>query len=111
MFTGWPLVLLGAVVLPIAYHTYFIGSAGNATLGMRALGLRVAVWHGGNPGWAQALLQTLLFYATVPTTHGLVLLVAFFNERGRCLHDILCGTVVVDVTEAPVLTDARRAAF
>ncbi|MDP6706669.1 MAG: RDD family protein [Alphaproteobacteria bacterium] len=106
LFASWPLVVLGAVLLPIAYHSCFISAERNATPGMRAMGVRVAVWHGGNPGFPQALLQTVLFYATVPTTQGLVLLVSFFNDRGRCLHDILCGTVVVNVIESPLLSDS-----
>ncbi len=75
---------------------------------MRALGLKVAVWNGRSPSYAQALLQTLLFYATVPATNGLVLLVSLCNDRGRCLHDILCGTVVVNMIDGPILTDARE---
>ncbi len=109
-FMGWPLIVLGAVLLPIAYHTYFIGAEQHQTLGMRALGIRVAMWDGGDPSYPQALLQTLLFYATVPTTHGLILLVSLFNPQGRCLHDILCGTTVVSVVEGPSITDARSRA-
>ena len=103
-----PLVILGAVLMPIVYHTYFIGAERNATLGMRALGIRVMVWNGRRPTHVQALIQTLLFYATVPITNGLVLLVSLFNDHGRCLHDILCGTVVVNVLDRPEIVDARR---
>ena len=39
-------------------------------------------------------LLTLLFYASMALT-GLLLIVAFFNERGRCLHDYLSGTITV----------------
>ena len=39
---------------------------------------------------------------------GLVLLVSLFNDRGRCLHDILCGTVVVNVLDRPEIVDARH---
>ena len=103
LFTMTPFFVAGSVLLPFIYHTYFIGSDGNATLGMRWMGVRVAAWNGRNPGYLQALVQTTLFYATVPTTQGLVLLVSLFNDRGRCLHDILCGTVVVNVVQGPVL--------
>lgn len=107
LFLAWPLVALGAVLLPLAYHSYFIGAAGNATPGMRVMGVRVLAWNGNEVSFPQAILQTLVFYATVPLTHGLVLLVSLFNERGRCLHDLLCGTVVVNVTDRPVLIDDR----
>lgn len=88
------LVLIGAAI-PIAYHTLTIGGPVSATLGMRLFGLEVRVWNGGKPGYLQALLHTAAFYVTVSFTGGLILLWALFNNRGRCLHDILCGTLVV----------------
>ena len=33
---------------------------------------------------------------TVPATSGLVLLVALFADRRRCLHDMLSGVIVVN---------------
>ena len=107
LFAFWPLVGLGMVLLPLAYHSFFIGSPGNATPGMRVMGVRVLAWNGNEVSYPQALLLTGLFYATVPFTNGLVLLVSLFNQRGRCLHDLLCGTVVVNVTARPVLVDGR----
>lgn len=88
------LVLIGAAV-PVAYHTLTIGGSASATWGMRVFGLQVRVWNGGKPGYLQALLHTAAFYVTVSFTGGLILLWALFNNRGRCLHDILCGTLVV----------------
>lgn len=88
------LVLIGAAV-PVAYHTFTIGGAASATLGMRLFGLEVRVWNGGKPGYLQALLHTAAFYVTVSFTGGLILLWPLFNNRGRCLHDILCGTLVI----------------
>ncbi|WP_300303569.1 RDD family protein [Ferrovibrio sp.] len=88
------LVLIGAAV-PVAYHTLTIGGPASATWGMRVFGLQVRVWNGGKPGYLQALLHTAAFYVTVSFTGGLILLWALFNNRGRCLHDILCGTLVV----------------
>ena len=85
---------VGAAV-PVAYHTLTIGGAASATLGMRLFGLEVRVWNGGKPGYLQALLHTAVFYVTVSFTGGLILLWALFNNRGRCLHDILCGTLVI----------------
>lgn len=110
LFAAWPLVVLGAALLPVAYHTWFIGGARSATPGMRALGIRVAVWNGRKPTYMQALIQTVLFYVTLSPSMGLVLLVSLLNERGRCLHDLLCGTVVVNVVDGPALSPAGRAA-
>lgn len=87
------LVLLGAAI-PIAYHTLTIGGVGSATLGMRLLDLQVSVWNGGKPGYSQAFMHTAVFYVTTGLTGGLILLWALFSNRRRCLHDILCGTMV-----------------
>jgi len=61
---------------------------------MRLFDLQVSTWNGGKPGYLQALLQTAAFYVTVGLTSGLILIWALFNNRRRCLHDLLCGTVV-----------------
>lgn len=81
-------------ILPLLYHTFFIGSTG-ATPGMRALDVEVRTWTGLPPGYAEAFIQTAVFYVTVPPTSALILAVALFNDRHRTLHDFLSGTVVV----------------
>ena len=88
-----PLFVIGAV-LPVLYHSFFIGSGG-ATPGMRAMDVEVRTWIGTPPGYAEAFIQTVVFYVTVPPTSALILLVALFNDRHRTLHDFLSGTVVV----------------
>lgn len=89
-------------LIPLAYHTLLIGGRDSATIGMRMTGIQVRTLAGGHPDYPQAALQTLLFYATMALT-GLLLVVALFNDRGRCLHDWLSGTVtVVRVNEAAV---------
>jgi uncharacterized RDD family membrane protein YckC len=107
LFALLPMVATGAVLLPLAYHTYLIGSERHATFGMRALNIRVVAWNGRDPTLLQAFIQTVLFYASVGFTNGLILLVSLFSERGRCLHDMLCGTLVINLVDGPVLTDAR----
>lgn len=89
-----PLLVLLGTVIPVAYHTLTIGGAGSATPGMRLLNLQVSVWNGGKPGYLQAFLHTVVFYVTTGLTGGLILLWALFSNRRRCLHDILCGTMV-----------------
>jgi uncharacterized RDD family membrane protein YckC len=90
-----PLLVLLATIIPVAYHTLTIGGPSSATLGMRLFGLRVRVWDGGKPGYIQALLHTAVFYVTTSFTGGLILLWPLFSNRRRCLHDQLCGTMVV----------------
>ena len=97
-----PIAALVTPVIPIAYHSLLIGGPNSATIGMRMMGIEVRRLDGGRPDLGLALMQTLLFYATLALT-GLLLIVALFNDRRRCLHDWLSGTVtVVRVNEAAV---------
>ncbi len=90
-----PLLVLLWSLSAIIYHTLFIASPWSATPGMRLFGVEVRAWNGHRPSLAQAALQTVLFYVTVPTTSFIILAFALFNDRRRCLHDYLCGTVIV----------------
>lgn len=83
------------VVLPLAYHTYFVASAASATPGQRLLGLQVRRLDGGRPGLLQAFVMVALFYMTLAFTSGLLLLWCVIDDRGRCLHDIFSGMLVV----------------
>lgn len=90
----WP----GAALTPLlvlAYFTLTLGGRHSATPGMRWQRIELRAWNGNRPGYLQAFLQTLLFYVTVTVGTALVLLVPFFNQRRRCLHDYLCGTVFI----------------
>lgn len=90
-----PVAALITPLLPLGYHTLLIGGPNSATIGMRLMGVEVRRLDGGRPDLVQALVQTLLFYATLALT-GLLLIVALFNDQRRCLHDWLSGTLVVN---------------
>ncbi|RMD64683.1 MAG: RDD family protein [Alphaproteobacteria bacterium] len=90
----WPAGVVALAVLPVAYHTCFVGRHG-ATPGMTVFDLTVRSWTGQRPDYAQAFLLTVLFYVSVALTAWLVLVVALFNRRRRTLHDVLAGTVTV----------------
>ncbi len=92
-----PIAALITPVIPLAYHSLLIGGPNSATIGMRMMGIEVRRLDGGRPELVQALLQTLLFYATLALT-GLLLIVALFNDRRRCLHDWLSGTLTVNTS-------------
>ncbi len=89
-----PLGLVVLAILPVGYHTFFIGRGG-ATPGMRVFDLEVRSWTGRSPDYSQAFLTTVLFYASISLTVWLVLLVPLFTDRNRTLHDILAGTIVL----------------
>ncbi|MGH6948533.1 MAG: RDD family protein [Kiloniellales bacterium] len=89
-----PFGVVALALLPVAYHTSFIGRHG-ATPGMALLGLKVRTWTGARPDFLQALLMTVLFYATVLPTGYLILVIALFNDQRRTLHDLLSGVLVI----------------
>jgi len=89
-----PINLAIAPLVPIAYHTFFIGRDA-ATPGMKFMDVETRTWMGGRPDYLQAFLMTILFYASIALTWLLVLLVPLFNDRRRTLHDLISGIVVV----------------
>jgi uncharacterized RDD family membrane protein YckC len=101
---AWLLLTPGALfffpIVAIGYHAILVGGPRAATWGMRLFDLEVRALDGIRPGFLQAGLQSLLFYATVPFTGSLILLVALLNPRGRLVHDFLSGTVVVRASAA-----------
>ena len=81
--------------VPFAYHMLSLLGARSATPGQRMMGLTVRREDDyGPPTLAQAVVSTLLYYATLATS-GFLLLVALFTPRHRTLHDLLSGLVVV----------------
>lgn len=96
----WPAVL---ALIPIAYHSLQIGGPRSATFGQRLFGIEVRRLDGGRPSLLQAVVQTVLFYATVTLLTPLVLLVALFNWRRRTLHDFLAGTLTLRCSGEPEL--------
>lgn len=95
---GLSWLLLGPITcltVALAYGTLFIGGGEAATLGMRLCDIEARGLDGGRPEYFQAFLMTALFYATVPVTSFLILIVAFFTEHNRTAHDLLSGITVV----------------
>jgi uncharacterized RDD family membrane protein YckC len=83
-------------LIPITYHTVFIGGPGAATPGQRLFDLRVIdILDGAGPSYVQAFLQCAVFYVSVALTSFLILLFMFFNPARRTVHDWVSGTLVV----------------
>ncbi|HUC61039.1 MAG TPA: RDD family protein [Alphaproteobacteria bacterium] len=93
-----PLLLVGPVTT-VLYDSLQVGGRHAATLGMRAFGVEVRSWTGNRPEFPQALLRAIVFwglsYMTATLLMWVVLGMALFNTRRRCLHDYLSGTVVI----------------
>jgi uncharacterized RDD family membrane protein YckC len=75
----------------------FIVTAGlsGRTLGKWMAGLRIERRDGEPLSFVRALVRHLLGYALTALTLGLGFLLSAFNSKGRALHDLLAGTVVV----------------
>ena len=96
---GWLLFWLlspGAVIWAICYYGMTMGGPASATIGMRAVDLEVRTWHGASCYFLLGAVHAVAFWVLISTLTPLVLLVGFFNERRRLLHDILLGTVVIN---------------
>lgn len=65
------------------------------TVGKWATGLRIEQQDGDVPGIGGALFRHFVGYPVSFLTLGLGFLMAVFSPRGRALHDLIAGTVVV----------------
>jgi uncharacterized RDD family membrane protein YckC len=96
---GWALYWLlppGSVIWAIVYFGITLGGPSSATLGMRVVDLQMRTWYGAPAYFVLGAVHAIVFWLTVSVLTPFILLVAFFNERRRLLHDILLGTVVIN---------------
>ena len=94
-----PATLLWAIV----YFGITLGAPASATIGMRIMDLEMRTWYGAPAYFVLGAVHAIVFWISISALSPLILLVCFFNERRRLLHDILLGTVVIN--------NARRAAL
>lgn len=85
---------LGSLVA-LTYVWFTLGSEKQATLGMRAMDIRLERLDGGRVDGLTAVVHSVLFWAANAILTPLILLVMLFSDRKRALHDLLLGTVVV----------------
>jgi uncharacterized RDD family membrane protein YckC len=96
---GWALYWLlppASVIWAITYFGLTLGSPRSASIGMRIMDLEMRTWYGEPAYFVLGAVHTIAFWFTVSFFTPFVLLVAFFNQRRRLLHDILLGTVVIN---------------
>jgi uncharacterized RDD family membrane protein YckC len=78
------------------YYGTTLGGPRSATIGMRALDIEMRTWYGAPSYFVLAVVHAGLFWVSTSVLTPLILLVCFFNKRGRLLHDFLVGTVVIN---------------
>ena len=65
------------------------------TVGKWSTGLRIEAKDGGQLGVGHAVLRHFVGYTLSFITLGLGFLMAAFSPRGRTLHDLIAGTIIV----------------
>src|SRR5712691_11495708 len=113
-FLGWFLFLLlppAASIWSIFYYGLTFGSPASATIGMRVVDLEMRTWYGAPVYFVLGAVHAIVFWITVSMLTPLVLIVSLFNDRRRCLHDMLVGTIVINnaVRAGSLRATARRA--
>ncbi len=107
---GWALYWLlppGAVIWAVVYFGVTLGGPNSATIGMRVMDLEMRTWYGAPAYFVLGAVHSIVFWVSISTLSPLILLVCFFNERRRLLHDVLLGTVIIN---SPARAAALRAA-
>lgn len=97
------------ILFPWLYYALQESSSSGATIGKRALGLRVVSVQGRQIDFGTA---TGRFFANFLNLFTMFIgyLLMFFNAQNQCLHDMITGTVVVKdypITFQPTQTPQR----
>ncbi len=92
----WLLLGVAFPAVALGYTAYTLSQPPSATIGMRAVDLEMRTWYGAPMYALLGAFHALLFYFTVTLLTPLVLIVPLLNERKRCLHDFLGGTVIIN---------------
>jgi len=110
---GWALFWLmspGSVIWALVYYGVTLGGPASATIGMRAMEIEMRTWYGAPVYFVLGAVHAVVFWISVSVLTPFILLVGFFNPRGRLLHDMLVGTVLINnATRAASRGNTRRA--
>jgi uncharacterized RDD family membrane protein YckC len=87
---GWLLALIVFIINCIALPLLF-----GKTLGKWLFGLTIVTDDGGTLSLGRIVLRNIFGYLLIPATLGIGFLVAAFSTKGRSLHDLIAGTVVI----------------
>ena len=108
-FLFYALLPPAIVVWAVLYYGLAFGSPSSATIGMRMMDLEMRTWYGAPSYFVLGAVHAIFFWLSVSLLTPFILLVCFFNDRRRLLHDILIGTIVINNEfRASVLRAGRR---
>lgn len=108
---GWMLFWLVSplsVIWAVLYYGLSLGGPHSATVGMRMMDLELRTWT-GEPGYfVLGAAHAVLYWISVSVLTPFVLLVGLFNRRRQLLHDLVLGTVIINVSSRPEDFDNPR---
>lgn len=100
-----------STIWALLYYGMTLGGQRSATIGMRIMDLEMRTWYGAPAYFVLGAVHAIAFWVSVSVLTPLILVVCFFNERRRLLHDMLVGTIVINnEARAAALRPARREA-
>jgi uncharacterized RDD family membrane protein YckC len=110
---GWMLFWLVSplsAIWAIVYYGLSLGGPHSATAGMRVMDLQLRTFS-GEPGYfLLGAAHAVLYWISVSVLTPFIVLVGLFNRRKQLLHDLVLGTVIINVSAQPYeLEPARRA--
>ena len=88
--TGWLIALLLGLTNLVIFPMF-----SGQSLGKMLTGLRVVNMEGDFPSFGKLLLRHSVGYVLTLLTGGLGFLFSVFNPKGRALHDLISGTIVI----------------
>jgi len=91
---GWLVAVLLAFTDLIILPAVIGQSAGKMFTGIRVVSL-----NGTAPKLRQIIVRQTLGYLLTVLTLGIGFLISLFNKRGRALHDMISGTVVIQANK------------
>jgi uncharacterized RDD family membrane protein YckC len=90
---GFSPVLTMAFLFVVLYYFTYLTADGEQTIGKSVCGIRVVTRDGENLGRARAFVRCVCYAVSgIPLFIGFLMALIF---RGRSLHDLLCGTMVI----------------
>ena len=106
---AWLLLGIAFPAVALGYSAYTMSRPASATIGMRMFDLQIRTWYGDRMNGLLGAFHTLVYYFSVTILTPFILLVPYFNDRKRCLHDYLTGTVVINSEmRADIIREAYR---
>ncbi|MCF3642290.1 RDD family protein [Rhizobium sp. TRM95111] len=82
-------------IVAMLYFGLTMGGSSQASAGMSVMGIQIARTDGRPMDFLTAIVHLVLFWIGNAVLTPFILLIGLFTDRGRLLHDLLLGTVMM----------------